>query len=227
MLKKPSFWNEVKACLWKEAVLEWRFKTALNGLFLFVAGSTYIIYLSFKLRRGELSPPTWNAVFWIVQVFTAITATSKSFDSERSGRFYLYYLLVRPQALIVAKMAYNIGLLWLLNLSILLLFSIWLGTPIQDFLGFGLSVMLGSMAFGATLTLVSAIAAKAQGSGVLMPVLSFPLLFPTLLQVMSISKRAVEGLDSVSQYGGWPPLLAMAAISLVLPIVLYPYLWKN
>ncbi len=227
MVFKPRFWEEVKACFWKEALLEWRYKTALNGLFLFVAGSTYIIYLAFKLRRGELTPPTWNAVFWVVQVFTAITATTKSFNAERSGRFYLYYLLVSPQALIVAKMAYNILLLWILNGATLLIFSVWLGSPVHDLVSFGTAVIISSISFGATLTLISAIAAKSQGSGVLMPVLSFPLLFPTLLQVMSISKRAVEGLDSVSQMGGWPALISMAAISVVLPIVLYPYLWKN
>jgi heme exporter protein B len=135
---------------------------------------------------------------------------------------------VRPQAIILAKMLYNALLLTAVALLGLFLYTVFLGNPIQDAPLFIANLLLGSVGFATTLTLVSGIAAKAGGNGAtLMAVLGFPLMVPMLLLLIKVSKNALDGLDrSVSQQS----LLTLLALNMLVgavSYVLFPYLWRG
>ena len=71
--------QEVSELLKKEITIELRQKYAVNGILLYLASTVFICYLSFNLQSNQLHPITWNALFWIVILFTAISAVAKSF----------------------------------------------------------------------------------------------------------------------------------------------------
>jgi heme exporter protein B len=219
--------REIYGLLYKEFLLEWRRKYAFNGILLYLVCTVFVCYLSFNLQRGPLSPITWNALFWIILLFTATNAVAKSFVQEPEGRYYYYYTLVSPQAIILSKIIYNAGLMLLMSLIGYLVYSLVLGNPVQDEVLFLANMVLGSLGFSSALTMVSGIAAKANNSGTLMAVLGFPVVLPMLLLLMKVAKNAIDGLARSVSYDELGTLLAINVIVVAVSYLLFPYLWRS
>ncbi|SMB87412.1 cytochrome c-type biogenesis protein CcmB [Hymenobacter roseosalivarius DSM 11622] len=211
----------------KDFRLEWRQRAALNGMLLYVGSTVFVCYLSFALRGGQLPAPAWNALFWIILLFTAVNAAAKGFLQESRGRLLYYYTLVRPQAVILAKIAYNAVLLLGLALVGFMLYAVVLGNPVQDMLLFVGNVGLGAVGFATTLTLVSGIAAKATNSSTLMAVLGFPIMIPMLLLLIKVSKNALDGMEFEASSGSLLTLLALNLIVTAVSYLLFPFLWRG
>lgn len=219
--------NEIKILLLKEIKLEWRQKFALNGIVLYLASTIFTVYLSVNVKIGVLAPQTWNALFWIIILFTAVNAMAKSFILENSGRMLYYYSISRPQSFILAKIIYNGGLMILLSSLGYLIFAIILNNPVKDILLFFLNVSLASIAFATTLTMISAIAAKANNSHTLMTILSLPVIIPILLMVIRISGNAIAGMARSASSGDLLTLAALIVMIGTAAYILFPYLWRS
>jgi heme exporter protein B len=219
--------NEISALLKKEITMEWRQKYALNGILLYVTSAVFITYLSVGAKQGAISPPTWNALFWIIILFSSVNAVAKSFVQENQSRQFYYYMIASPESIILSKILYNTLLTIVLSLLGYLVFSIILNNPVEDHGLFLANLILGSIGFSATLTMVSGIASKAGNNATLMAILSFPVIIPILLLTISISKNAIDGLDlSVS----WDKIFTLLAINLIVTTVayiLFPTLWRS
>ena len=219
--------KEVKSLLYKELLLELRQKYAINGFLLYTLSTIFICYLSFNIKNTGISHLTWNALFWIIMLFSATSAIAKSFVQENQNRMLYYYTLVSPQGVILSKIIYNVFLIWFLSLVAIILFSLVLGNPVEDFGLFALNLMLGSLGLSTTLTMVSAIASKAGNNGILMAILSFPIMIPIILMVIKLSKNAIDGIarsESVDE------LITLGGINLIvgtLAYMLFPYLWRS
>ena len=219
--------TEIKTLLWKELVLEWRHKYAINGILLYTLSTIFICYMSFNVLNAGLNSFTWNALFWIITLFSATTAIAKSFIQENQNRQLYYYTLVSPEGIILSKIIYNTGLLVVLAFVGLALFSLVLGNPVQDLLLFVVNLLLTTLGFSITLTLISGIAAKAENNGMLMAVLSFPVIIPILLMAIKISKNAIDG---IARSESLNELLTLGAVNLImgsLAYMLFPYLWRS
>lgn len=140
--------RQLTALIAKEVRLEWKQRYALGGILLYVIATVFIVYLSF---RQVIDLPTWNALFWIIQVFAAVNAIAKSFLQESRGRMLYYYTLADPRAVILSKTIYNLGLMFLLSVINLACYSLFIGNPVQDILQFTIAVLLGSLGFAAVL----------------------------------------------------------------------------
>jgi len=215
--------REIRMLLIREIQLEWKQKYALNGLFLYVISTVYVCYLSFKTL---VDVPTWNALLWIILLFTSINATSKSFSTESRGRLLYYYTLAGAPAVILSKMIYNAGLMFVISLSGYFVYSLLIGDLVQDKPWFILALLLGSSGFSTVLTLVSGIASKANNSGTLMAILSFPVLIPMLIVLIRFSKNAVDGLDHSVQTPYLVALIGINIIVVALARILFPFLWR-
>lgn len=216
--------REVKALLRKEFLLEWRQKYAFNGLLLYVLSTVFVCYLSF-LRI--LDVPTWNALFWIIQLFAGINAIAKSFISESRGRMLYYYSLSAARPVLISKFIYNFLLMCFLSLINLLFYTLLIGNPIQNLPMFIIAMLLGSSGFSGVLTLVSAIASKAGNSSTLMSILSFPILIPILITTIRFSKNAIDGLAWSVNQSFFLILLSLNVMIIALGLLLFPYLWKD
>ena len=219
--------QEISTLIGKELTLEWRQRYALNGMVLYIVSTVYVCYLSFKLKTNQLNPITWNTLFWIILLFTAVSAVSKSFTQERAGRLLYYYTIASPQAVIMSKIIYNSLMMTMLSVLGFGFYAFVMNNPVQDVPMYMLSIVLGSVGFASTLTLVAGIASKADNNGMLMPVLSFPVVLPMLLMVMKLSKNALDGLDRAESLNEIGVLLAIDAIVVALSWVLFPYLWRS
>jgi len=220
-------WIEIIVLIKKELTLEWRQKYSLNGILLYVVSAVFITYLSFGANQGSLSIPTWNALYWIIILFSSVNAVAKSFVQEHQGRQLYYYMIASPEAIILSKIIYNTLLTLALALLGYSVFSIILGNPVQDQLLFLVNLVMGAVGFSACLTMVSGIASKAGNNATLMAILSFPLIIPILLMTINISKHAIDGLDRGLSIDKMLTLLAINAIIGATSYILFPYLWRS
>lgn len=217
-------YSEIANFLQKEVTIEWRQKFSFNGVLLYLVSTVFVCYLSFA---RVIDVQTWNSLFWIIMLFAAINAVMKSFLQEREGRLLYYYTLLRPQSIINAKILYNALLMSILSLAGLLVFISFLGNPIQNLPLFLINMLLGVIGFSSVLSMVSAIASKAQNNFTLMAVLSFPLVLPLLLVIIKVSAAAVAGAGFSEQYPNLLVIILLAAITIVLSNILFPYIWKG
>ncbi|MDX2190752.1 MAG: heme exporter protein CcmB [Bacteroidota bacterium] len=219
--------KQIGALLYKDFTIEWRNRYALNGILLYLAGAVFICYLSFNVKKGIIHPITWNALFWIIILFSAINAISKSFSGEREGRNLYYFMLCRTEAIIFSKIIYNSVLLLMLAVIGFVFYGVVMGNPIQDQVTFFLCLVLSSIAFASSLSFVAAIASKASNNGTLMAILSFPIILPLLLLIIKISKQAIDGIDVYESYDELTILMAINVLVLALSYILFPYIWRN
>ncbi len=207
----------------KDILLEWRQRYAINGILLHVISSVFVVFLSVKV----LNPPTWNALFWLILLFTSVSAVAKSFIAESKGRQLYYYGIASAQDIIISKTVFNILLMLVISIICLLVFMTLMGNPIQSMLFYIPAMLIGCVGFAATFTMLSSIASKSGNSNLLMPVLSFPIIIPMLLVLIRASRNAMDGLDPSKI---WPHLLVLFAIDFVviaLAYILFPFLWKD
>lgn len=218
--------HHISQIIRKELLVEWRQRAAINGLLLYLVSTIFICYLSFNVRVNQLNPITWNALYWIILLFAAANAVAKSFIQEREGRLLYYYSLFSPQSLIIARIIYNTLLLIVLALLGLVIYVLVLGNPVEDMGLFLLAVILASIGFSATLTMISAIASKAGNNQTLMAVLGFPIILPVLLLVIKIARNALDGLAFEASLQEVVTLMAINVLIGAVSYLLFPYLWR-
>lgn len=219
--------QELRTLIGKEITLEWRQRYALNGMLLYIVSTVFVCYLSFKLKSNQLTPIMWNTLFWIIILFTAVNAISKSFTQERAGRLLYYYTIASPQGIILSKIIYNSGFMLVLSLTGFGFYAFVMGNPVGDLWMYLVTIFLSSIGFASSLTMVAGIASKAENNGALMAILSFPVIIPMLLMVMKLAKNALDGLDRGSSSEEVMILLALDAIVVSLSLILFPYLWRS
>lgn len=215
--------NPIFALIQKDVTIEWRQRYAINGILLHAISSTMVVFLSVKM----LNAPTWNAIYWIVLLFSSVSAVAKSFVAESTGRQLYYYGIVSAQQLIVSKLIYNAVLTTFLAMLCLFTYSLFLGFPVQNTAYFLLIIGLGGIGFSSTFTLLASIASKSGNGNLLMPVLSFPVIIPLLLVAIKAAKKAVDGIDPSLITKDLLVLLAINTLIITLSYILFPFLWKD
>lgn len=204
-------------------MLEFRQQYTFYGILLYVASTTFVVYLT----MGQPENMVWNGLFWIVQLFVCINAVAKSFLAESKGKMLYYYSVVGAGTYIISKLIFNTLLMLLMSGISIGLFTILLGNPLNHLITFiGIS-FLGGLSFSLLFTFLSAIAAKAQQQASLMAILGFPIVIPQVLLLMKIANPAFA---NVIQEDWWQMIMLMIALDamiVVLALILFPFLWKD
>jgi heme exporter protein B len=211
----------------KEFILELRRQAVIAGLAVYLLSTAFICYLTFSLKGNHISPLVWSALFWITVLFTGIHSIAKSFMGDRKGTDIYMYSVADPHLVILSKIIYNFILCALLALSCMGLFMLFFGNPVNDLSLFVAVIFLASFGFSASLTILSGIASKAGNSGILMSVLSFPVIISILLLVVKLTKNCVDGLDRSVSYQDLLTLVAINCLVTALSYMLFPYIWRS
>lgn len=217
--------HQVKYLIKKELLLEWRSKYAINGVLLYVVSTIFTCYLSFISLSDKLA---WNALFWIIMLFASINGVSKSFLQETKGRQLYSYILASPAAILISKTVYNVLLMLLLTTIALGFYLLVFDTfSPPDLLMYYVAVILGSISFSTVFTMVSAIASKAGNGGMLMAILSFPVIIPVLILLIKLAKNAVDGLPWENSWDDIGMVLVVNVLVVSVSLLLFPYLWRD
>lgn len=214
--------NAFVTILQHEFLLEFRHRFSLAALLIYVVAVVFIMYLSI----AEMESAIWNSLFWIVILFSGIQSGSLAFTREFGNSHLFYYQLLPPIHLFFAKVLSVWVKLFGLSLVAWLIMSVVLGDPILKKEIFFLAIGLGTLGFGSIFSFLSAIAMNTSNSGLLLPVLGFPVLLPVLLSVInlttiSMAPRPLDYGDSLMT------LMGVVMLVLAMGLFLFPYLWKN
>jgi len=207
----------------KDLLLEVRQQYTFYGVLLYVASTTFVLYLS----MGEPEGTVWKGLFWMMQLFICVNAVAKSFLQEGRGRLLYFYSIAGARDFILSKLLFNALLMLLMSLVSLLLFLLMLGDPLPNPFSFVLLSCLGGVSLSLVFTFLAAIAARAQQGAALMAILGFPLIIPQLLLLNKVSTIAFADVVQNSLGGMIGLLCALDAMTIVLAVILFPFLWKD
>ena len=174
----------------------------------------------------EPEAKVWNGLFWVIQLFICINAVAKSFLQETRGRMLYFYSIVNPRDFVLAKLIFNSVLMLLMSLLSIILFTLFLGNPIQKILPFIGLVMLGGWSLSLVFTFLSAIAAKAQQNAAIMAILGFPLIIPQIMLLMQLSNSVFSDKYAIA-YSTLLLIVALDILVVMLAVILFPFLWKD
>jgi len=217
-------WAEIKYLVDKEIRLELKQKYVLNGILLYLVSTIFVTYLAFE---NAITGETWNSLFWIILLFVAVNGISKSFIQESPARHLYYYTIASPQAVVLAKILYNLLLMAILSVLSFGFFLLLMGNQVVNLPLFLLTLVFGSLGLSSVLTMVAAIASRASNNFSLMAILSFPIVLPLLALLMKVSRTAMSSMD----WSGLVPLLVILltvnVAVIALAYLLFPYLWRD
>ncbi len=215
--------TQVKTLIYKDVLLEWRSKYAINSILLYVVSTVFVCYQSFQ----SVDTSVWNTLFWIILLFAAINAMSRSFLQETGNRQLYYYSMVSPKAIILAKIIYNSLIMILMTGIAFIVYNLIFRTPIGNLPVYLLSIFLGSISFATVFTMVAGISAKAGNNSTIMAILSFPVIIPLLIVLIKLSKAAATGGMIADSWGDIAVLLAINIVTIAISLLLFPYLWRD
>lgn len=216
--------SKLSALIQKEFLLEFRQKSTLAGIAVYIISTVFISALSFK---KIIVPNVWNSLFWIIFLFIAVNISSKSFIQETKGKGLFNYLYYNPTQFVLSKIIYNMLLMVVLSLITFFFYSWFVGSMVQDVWLFLICLFFSSTAFSGVLSLMSAIASKANNNMSLMAILSFPVLMPLLLVCIKLSKNAIDGLAWSVSANYLMILVMLNLLVLALATILFNYLWRE
>lgn len=198
----------------KEARVEWRGKEFVT---LLVCNSIITAVLvgagvSSAVLDGRATSRIFPMLLWLVFLLSATTSVARSSESELEGRGFEGLLLagVTGSQMYVAKVIVVTFLFWL-NFCVLL--GLLAAILDQDIAAvWGQFIVLGaaaSFALASLVTLLSGIAGTSKLRGVLVPILSLPLLFPVFFSGVEMTSDLLFS-GALRQGSVWPVILVAA-----------------
>ncbi len=203
-------------------MLEIRQQYSFYGILLYIGATIFVLFMALEEPESRV----WNGLFWVIQLFICINAVAKSFLQESRGRMLYFYFIASPTAFVLAKLLFNSLLMLLMSLLSLVLFTMFLGNPLEKAGAFIGLVLLGGWSLSLVFSFLAAIAAKAQQNAAIMAVLGFPIIIPQLILLMRLSSAAFSPLLTIPT-GTVLMLVALDALIILLSVILFPFLWRD
>lgn len=214
--------KNISTLIKKDLLLEVRQQYSFYGILLYVVATIFVLYMTIQEPEARV----WNGLFWVIQLFICINAVAKSFLQETRGRMLYFYSIVNPRDFVLAKLIFNSLLMLLMSLLSIVLFSLFLGNPVEKLPQFIGLVLLGGWSLSLVFTFLSAIAAKAQQNAAIMAILGFPLIIPQIMLLMKLSNTVFTDKTGIAA----STLLLIVALDILvvmLAVILFPFLWKD
>lgn len=203
-------------------LLEIRQQYTFYGILLYIGATIFVLYMAIDEPESKV----WNGLFWVIQLFICINAVAKSFLQESSGRMLYFYSIASPRDFVLAKLLFNSLLMLVMSVLSFLLFSLFLGSPVEKVLTFTGLVLLGGWGLSLIFTFLAAIAAKAKQNAAIMAILGFPIIIPQLILLMQLSNAAFTA-SSYIPVQSVLLLVALDILIILLAVILFPFLWKD
>lgn len=216
--------NHIATLVKKDLLLEIRQQYTIYGILLYVASTIYVVSLTMGQPEDN---KTWNALFWVIQLFICVNAVAKSFLQESKGRMLYFYSISGARDFIISKLVFNWVLMLVMSFLSLLIYALWMGNPLYNFTQFLGITLLGGTGLSLVFTFLAAIAARAQQNAALMAIMGFPIIIPQLLLVSKISTIAFSPEHTEGLMGMVGLLAGLDVLIICLAIILFPFLWKD
>jgi len=216
------------AVLRKDILCEFRTRYAINAILLF--GITTLTVVSFSVGQKNLPPEVYAALYWVIIFFSAMSGLAHAFvREEESKTSTILRLTADAIPVYLGKLGYNLLLLILLQIVIAPLFLTLTDAVLTDPALFIILLILGTVGLAGATTIIAAIISKASVKGALFAVLSFPILLPLLIGLISATTKAFS--ESGGGLGGASSelqlLVSYGVVMITASIMLFEYVWEG
>jgi len=216
------------AVLRKDILCEFRTRYAINAILLF--GITTLTVVSFSVGQKNLPPEVYAALYWVIIFFSAMSGLAHVFvREEESKTSTILRLTADAIPVYLGKLGYNLLLLILLQIVIAPLFLTLTDAVLTDPALFIILLILGTVGLAGATTIIAAIISKASVKGALFAVLSFPILLPLLIGLISATTKAFS--ESGGGLGGASSelqlLVSYGVVMITASIMLFEYVWEG
>lgn len=209
----PGWFAQVRGVISKDLRLEWRGRARINATVFFAL----LVLLLFSFAMGPdhaLLIRTAPGFLWLAIFLSSVLSLSESLRIERENDAMegLRLLPIDPRALFLGKFAVNTFYLFALSMFLVPMAVVIYGVELKmGFLRMAGVLAVGCAAISAPGTLQAAIAIQARARDVLLPLLLFPILVPSLLAAVKATELVMNG-DPMDQLFNWSALLAGFAL---------------
>jgi heme exporter protein B len=185
---------------------------------------TFVLVFYYGMQHPE--GIAWLVFYWLLILFASLSGLSRSFLHVRKGLQLYLFQTVKPTSFFVVRTLSNfiyIFLIGLTGLSLLYLFYGFTPVPIAPL---SLLTLLAALGFASLFTFTGLLASTSSNAGVLLPLLSIPLLIPLLMVLFTASEALLQPDAGLGAIVNETLLLAILNILYFLPgYFLFPLLW--
>jgi heme exporter protein B len=210
----------------KELMVEYRNKQSIVTFVLLVL----LILISFRFAFSEVGPEETELaapIIWTAIFFSGLLSLTPSYRREVEERTKEGLLLapVERQSIYLGKLAASLVItLGLAVLSVALTF-LFFGFEYPDMVALGVILVLGTVGFVMLGAIISAISANLSQAGVLMMVLSIPLLlFTVVLSAVSATAEIFAGGGLADVESEWRLLVVFSLAYFAIGYILIDYI---
>ena len=201
------FTNAVLAIFWKDLLAERRTREILGTMLVFALTVILVFVFAFDLSV-EMRRKAAAGVIWVTLCFTGTISLNRSMslEKDREGFDGLLLAPVDRTAIYFGKALVNWVYLVITAVIIVPVYSLFNNTSLFSW-GMAGVILLGTLGYILTGTLLSSLAIQLRARDMLLPVLLFPVLIPLLLAAVRASTILLQGGDP-GELGTWFLMLA-------------------
>jgi heme exporter protein B len=198
------FFAQTLAILEKDLRTEWRTKERLSAMTFFAF--LVVLIFNFVFEPGsDIMQSAAPGIFWIAITFAGLMGLGRAFAIEKQNDCLLGLRLTPadPGAIYLGKLLGNMGAMLFLEALILPILVIFLDIEILGVLPrLCVPIFLGTLGFSAVGTLFAAMSMNTRLQEALLPILTLPVLVPSLLASVE-AFRGILGGDTLSEVTSW------------------------
>ncbi len=214
------FFRHTFILVWKDVLIDLRRKDNFLSILLF----SILTLLIFQFALGEEPEVFLQAlpgVIWIVFFMSGVIGLGKSYIQEMESGC-MGGLLTSPvdrSVLFLGKMLANTISLLFTQLLVISLWLFLLDIELRSWLELFLVLLFGTLGFSSLGPLLTAMTATVRGKEMLLPILIFPLMVPSLLCVVRLTDFLFFGSHPEEVWSWWKLLLGFDVVLFTLSLL--------
>lgn len=188
-----QFFKAVAAIFWKDLLAERRTREILGAMLVFALVIILIFVFAFDLSV-EMRRQAAAGVIWVTLCFSGTNSLNRSIavEKDREGMDGLLLAPVDRTAIYFGKVLVNWVYVLLTALIIIPVYSVFNNVNLLSPGFFGV-VLLGSLGYILTGTLLATLSIQTRTRDMLLPILLFPVVIPLLLAAVRASTILLQG----------------------------------
>lgn len=214
------FFRQTLILVWKDILIDLRRKDNLLSMLLF----SILALLVFQFAMGkepEMFVTALPGVIWIVTLMSGVLGLGKSFVQEMESGC-MGALLIAPvdrSVLFLGKMLANTLFILFTQLLFVPLCLFFFEIEVRNWIELCLVLLLGTVGFSSLGTLLIVMTSTVRGKEILLPILIFPLMVPSLLCVVRLTEYLFFGLHQLEVWSWWKLLIGFDVVFFTLTIL--------
>ena len=207
------FFRQTLILVWKDVLIDLKRKDNLLSMLLFAI----LTLLVFQFAMGE-EPDRFKmalpGIIWIVFLMSGVLGLEKSFMQEMETGCMGGLLLapIERSVLFLGKMLANTLFLLISQLLFIPLCLFLFEIEVINWLEFLMVILFGTIGFSSLGTLLTAMTSTLRGKGMLLQILIFPLMVPSLLCVVRLTDFLFFGSHPAEVWSWWKLLIGFDVI---------------